>query len=282
MSIEEIARRLGFTPGTVRTYAKRLYRDFGARTRYQMIANARRAGVVPADGVPAIRPRWLTTMRMRHLMLAHKDLSDAEIARQLHRTQRNVDRVFAYIRQRLDVATTLEAVDAAIELGLLPAREPPRWLRNPLTERECAILDLLARGWTPAQIGRKLNNSGIYQRLRRLRTKLRVHSNDALIEAVDSLDLHRFAHRKPRVRRSAIEQIARHRRPEPLTSREEEVLRALSRWPDETYDEIGERLGVGRGMVTQHVFRLKRYFAVRTKEELIAQAKAKKRRARKV
>jgi DNA-binding CsgD family transcriptional regulator len=264
--LAEIAQRLGYTTGTVNAYLKRLYARFGVHDRYAMIVEARRCGVVPARG--AARPRWLTPLRLQHLALAQRDLSHASIAQRLTRSQNIVDKTFEHIRRKLGVQTTLEAVDCAVRAGLLAAPRPTR-LRNLLTQRECQFLDRLARGWRVSEIQDDLSITGVYSRLRKMRAKLRVATNDELLDAVEHLGLYRFESRATYVPRVAIETIATHLQPEPLSPRERDVLQVLRRMPNATYRELGERLGIGIGAIGQHMSRIKRFYAARTREEVL-------------
>lgn len=263
-----ISRRLHLSPGTVRVYAKRLYAVFGVHNRYDLILAARRKGVVPTLQSAGAVPRWLTGRRLHLLELAQRGLSHAQIAGTLRQPQKHVDKAFEYVRRRLDARTTLEAVDRAVEHGFLRGLAP-QTVPNILSKRELQIVELLRAGMTPHHIGRHLGIEGIPARVRKLRMKLRVADNEALVRAVDDLGLSAAGRYATRMSRAVTQQIAQHKRPEPLTEREGEVLAALVRWPRKTFDEIGSRLGISRGTVQYYAFRLKRYVGVRTRSELL-------------
>lgn len=270
-SLQDAAQQTGYTIGTIRTYIKRLYPAFGVSKRHELIVRLRHLGVLATPKTNAAGPRWLTPVRRRLLTMARSGMTQAQIARALHLPrQHNVDRAFGYIRKRLGVATTDEAVDVAVAAGWLPTTKPARWQANPLTEFESGILDGLALRWTAKEIAEDLGAqaSSVYNRIRRLRAKLRVATNEELVDAAERLGLYQFAAPRARARRSAVRAIASHRRPEPLSPREEEVAAALRRWPNHTLDWIGDRLGITVHTVQAHLFRIRRHYAVRSREEL--------------
>ncbi len=261
----EIAHQRGVTVASVRQYYKLLHRHFGTSSLEDLLHDARASGTIPLP-TQLPRPRWLTPLRLEYLRLAQHGYAHREIALRTGKTQANIDKSFEYIRARLSARTTADAVDIAITLGYLKGRAPTT-MRNPLSRRECEILEYLAQGYSGWYIHKHVV-AGAHARIRRLRAKLRVDTNEALVDAVERLGLHTFEKRPSHVARSSAAHIAAHQRPERLTERQIEILDELQRNPLQTEYDLAGTFGVSRTCISQHVFLILRYYGARNREEL--------------
>jgi DNA-binding NarL/FixJ family response regulator len=262
-SLDDIAQQLEFTVGTVNEYLKRMYRLFSVATRQDLIAEARKVGVVDTPKHSTIRPRWLTPARLEVLRLAQKGINYREIADRLGKERDAVDKMLQYIRDRLDVSSTSEALEAIATMGFLrqPRVERPV---NPIAPREHDILDRLALGRTAREIADDLglSRNSIDGRLRRLRAKLRVADNESLLVAARETETHYPGRRRKRVSAESLVAIGSHKALMPLTARELEVLDLLLRHPQWTNHEFAAYLNIADGTFEAHVYKLLRFYAV--------------------
>jgi DNA-binding NarL/FixJ family response regulator len=136
----EIAQVLELSEGTVRNYLSSIYESLNARNRIEAIQSAIELGLLTPKGV--ILPEHeesdlsmpyagLSSREIEILELAQKGLTNREIAETLGLSDGTVRNYFSNIYDDLNSPTRAEAIQRAVELGLLTPRE-----QNPLDSED--------------------------------------------------------------------------------------------------------------------------------------------------
>lgn len=252
----------------------RLYAKIGGSTRTELLDRARRLGLAREPLRGGLQRRTLKVIQRRILELMRHDLRVVDLSRMLKRTPRLVQSELYALRQSFGVRDNLALVDAAIRAGLLKGAKPEQ-ARNPLTVRECEILDGLYSGLPARMIaeGLGLSKSNVSSRIRILKDKLNVETIDELLDEVERRGLYPSNRKRPqRVSRSA----AARRRPrsaQVLTLRALEVLLALASQPPTTHANIAHSFGISKGAVDQYSVLIQRRLGARSKREALRRAR---------
>lgn len=126
-SNKEIARKLGVSRESAERYCSTLYRHFGGETRFDMVQNARKLGLLKRPlrgGIQQRDPSKLTETELRVGKLALLHLTPKQIGRRIGMSAGSVESSLGLIRRKMECDTLLEALDAAIDRGYdrVPAR----------------------------------------------------------------------------------------------------------------------------------------------------------------
>jgi len=271
---EQIGKRLGLSVLTVRDYLGDMRPLFRCNTRYELVRAARRRGVIPTPRVDRVRPVSLTTLETRIITLARQDLGDTAIARSLRKTRDSVKGVFANARRKLGASNRYDAIDKAHALGLITGPTFTH-VRNPLSERECEIIEGLDSGLSRAQIGAELGISrhAVQYRIILLRAKLRVNDDVQLLDAVYDRGFHRWSRRPRKVARAEVDRLRAGNALPRLTPRLLEVLDVLVRHPRATFDDLARRLTISPHTLGVYAQILERALGASNRVELVVKAR---------
>lgn len=187
----------------------------------------------------------LTPFRRRVLELAAQHLTNTQIGRKLRRNLDAVTDALKYTRKKLRVRTTTDAIDRAVELGLLTIpkqKETP----NPSSPREHDILEGLFAGLMHREIADALGitTGNVGGRIQRMKSKVRATTIDELLDEVERLRL--YAPRQRRKRFVPRETLSK-RRPvsqgiQNFTKRQIDVIEACARRPKGLLPEISPQI----------------------------------------
>lgn len=256
----QIAKALRVTPKSANAYATHVSTAFNATSRYDAVCRARALGFVqtPADG--GLQDVTLTPLQQRCLILAAQYFTNTQIARRLHRPSYSVGDAVQYVRKKLGAETATEAIERAVDRGLLKVAKPTA-ARNPIRPRDYDILEGLFAGLTYRETAAlaDMTPGNVNSRLAHMKSAMRVQTKDELLDEIERLHLYRPRHpRKPRVERTVL--AARN---DPaygitaLTPRKIEIIEALARNPNEPLQTVADKLGISVNTLGGHLAQIR-------------------------
>ncbi|HEY5257328.1 MAG TPA: LuxR C-terminal-related transcriptional regulator [Candidatus Baltobacteraceae bacterium] len=266
LTTPQIAARLRVSIRVVYECVSTVGSTIGGRTRYEVVQRARQLQLIqePADG--GIQEIALTKSHRRLLETAAAHVPVTRIAHRLGRSVGSVSRSLRMVEKRLQSDSAMEALDRAVDLGL--TRVPKqKEVPQPLTQRECDVLEGLFAGLSQRKIAKELglNRGNFYSHFALLKSKLRVLTRDELLDEVERLRL--YTPCQPRKRLVARDTMAKRLPPSHavagLTPRQIEVIQTLSSRREATLTEIAQYLGFSRSRLQTHLNRIRLRLGVR-------------------
>jgi DNA-binding NarL/FixJ family response regulator len=261
----EIAKKLRVTRTAVHSRVHKVKGRIGGATRFEVVTRAREMKLVQTPKEGGLHAIMLTPFRRRVLELAAQHLTNTQIGRRLRRTTDAVTEAQKYTRKMLGVRTTTEAIDRAVELGLLTIpkqKDAP----NPFSKREHDIIEGLFADLTHQEIadahGLKIGSVGT--RIQHMKSKLRVTTTDELLDEVKRLRL--YVPRQPRKRLVSRDTLLRRNTVsqgiQGLTERQIDVIEACARHPKGLNAEMAADLGISKHTLEGHLLKIRQRLGV--------------------
>lgn len=275
LSNGEIAKKLGVTLRSADSYVTNVRTRIGGATRFDVVQRAREMKLVKTPKSGGLQEIALTPFRLRVLELAAQHLTNTQIGRKLRRKLDAVTDALKYTRAKLGVKTTTEAIDRAVDMGLL-AIPKQKDAPNPFSARECDILEGLFAGLMHREIAEALEISigNVGGRIKQMKSKLRVTTTDELLAEIERVRLYTpRQHRKRFVPRKALAK----RRPvsqgiQSLTERQVEVIQACARRPNGLLPEIAADLGISPNTLQGHLTNIRQRLGVNKSRDVAEEA----------
>lgn len=261
----EIAQRLDVTLPSANSYVTNVRTRIGGSTRFEVVRRARELKLVKTSAKGGLQEISLTAFQRRVLELAAQHLTNRQIGRRLRRNLDAVTDALKYARKKLAVKTTVEAIDRAVDLGLLSIpkqKDAP----NPFSARECEILDGLFAGLMHREIadalGITIGNVG--GRIQQMKSKVRARNIEELLDEVERLRL--YVPRRPRKQLVARETLSKRRSVsygiQVFTPRQIDVIEAFTRRPKALLPEIASELGISPNTLQGHLTNIRQRLGV--------------------
>ncbi|MHB8432265.1 MAG: LuxR C-terminal-related transcriptional regulator [Candidatus Tyrphobacter sp.] len=271
----QIAEALGVTLSSANSYVTNVRTRIGGATRYEVVQRARQLHMVKAPANGGLQEMALTPFQKRVLELAAQHLTNTQIGKRLRRTLDAVTDALKYSRKKLGVKTTVDALDRAVDLGLLTI---PKQMDapNPFSQRELDILEGLFAGLMhreiAAELGITIGNVG--GRIQQMKSKVRAHDIDELLDEVERLRL--YTPRQPRKRLIAREVLAKRRSAshgvKVLTPRQIDVIEAVARRPNALLPEVASDLGISPNTLQGHLTNIRQRLGVHKSRDVAEEA----------
>lgn len=271
----QIAKALGVTLSSANSYVTNVRTRIGGTTRFEVVQRARQLQFVKTPANGGLQEIVLTPFQTRVLELAAQHLTNTQIGKRLRRTLDAVTDALKYARKKLRVKTTVEALDRAVDLGLLTIPKQTD-APNPFSQRELDILEGLFGGLMhreiAAELGITIGNVG--GRIQQMKSKVRAHDIEELLDEVERLRL--YTPRRPRKRLIARDVLAKRRSAshgvKVLTRRQIEVIEAVARHPDAVLPEIALDLGISPNTLQGHLTNIRQRLGVHKSRDVAEEA----------
>lgn len=271
----QIAEALGVTLSSANSYVTNVRTRISGRTRYEVVQRARQLLLVKTPANGGLQEIALTPFQKRVLELAAQHLTNTQIGKRLRRTLDAVTDALKYSRKKLGVKTTVEALDRAVDLGLLTIPKQTD-APNPFSQRELDILEGLFAGLMhreiAAELGITIGNVG--GRIQQMKSKVRAHNVEELLDEVERLCL--YTPRRPRKRLIAREVLAKRRSAahgaKVLTPRQIDVIEAVARRSEALLPEIALDLGISPNTLQGHLTNIRQRFGVHKSRDIAEEA----------
>lgn len=271
----QIAKALGVGLAGANAYVNHVFASLNAISRYDAVRKARDLGLVRPPVSGGLKEVSLSRFQQRVLRHVARHRTNTQIAERLGRSLDAVTSALQIARDKFKVETTAEAIDRAIDLGILAIPKPSE-AANPFSKRDFDVLEGLFAGLMHREIAAEIDmcigNVGV--RIARMKSRLRVHSTEELLDEVERLNL--YEPRLPRKRLVERKVLAKRKPPSygviALTPRQIEVIEALARHPNTHLPVVASDLGISPHTLIGHLMKIRHRMGVRLSSSVAAEA----------